>query len=438
MPRFFDCMKNLSLNKSKIIFGAASILMLLVCVFGIRGIISQSAPYMPENKVSVMDNERSQVFVSGTQYNLDVKTKKKHEAQQEKRREILQKREQTRQLTPVRRRLISTRKPVKKPAVVPVKTKKKDPSKTKKSGSPTKKKDKGKPEKPGKKEEPEEPPKQDEPEEPSDPKDPKEGKEGDKDDDTVAKEENMLPLIESSLIDGRKIEGTVVNFWVTATDYKKQNIPVFSNGEGHFEVYLNGSKITSAGASGEKTNFRAEVEDGVNTIKIEATDKRDKTAVKTYNIRCDVNEPNKIVGSVTVSVSAPSLGIGNIFSGQKVDITEQEPLRDILSDAFKAQGISAEMTSSYLAALKKTGIAKKATITDSLRDKAEEMRVTLKEREDWPDGWQNRLKEKDFCSSSGWVYYVNGSMPDVGIGSYIPSDGDEISLVFILFDGDTD
>ena len=29
---------------------------------------------------------------------------------------------------------------------------------------------------------------------------------------------------------------------------------------------------------------------------------------------------------------------------------------------------------------------------------------------------------------------MNGAMPKVGIGSYIPNDGDEIDLVFILFE----
>ena len=400
-------MKEIKENKKRILFGAASVILMLVFAFGIRHTISVSAPYIPENTVSAMDNERSQVYVSGNDYKLDVQSQKKHKEQQQKRSRILEEAEASHQESESQKRLRNTRG-TPTPSKVP----------TNRRGTPVQPKKK--------------PAKDTNPKPPADPDDP------DKDapDDDVPDEENKKPVITSSLKDGQKTKGETINFWVTVTDYKNQNVPVFSNGDGHFEVYLNGTKLTSTGASGKKTNFRATVNDGQNTIKIVATDKRNKQATKTLKIRCDVSAQSKIIGSVTVSASAPSLGIGTIFSGQKVDITEQEPLNEILSEAFKKQGITAEMSSSYLAGMKKTGIAKDATISDELRDRALEKRVTLYEREDWPNGWQNRLREKDFCSHSGWTYYVNGSMPNVGIGSYVPDDGDEISLVFSLFDGD--
>ena len=404
-------------TKKKLIFGIMTVALLLLFLIGIKYALNSSNAYVPEDTVSAMDNERSQVYVSGKDYKLDTQTMEKHKDQQQKRSRILEEEETSHQQSSARKRLSKTRG-----------TPRRDDNAGISTPRPPQKSSKGK------KADPPPDDDDDDPDEPSDPDDP--GK--DEEDDDVPDKENKKPTITTSLIDGQRLTGEIINFWVTVTDYKNQNVPVFSNGDGHFEVYVNSKKITSSGASGNKTNFRVAVQDGKNTIKIVATDKRKKQAKRTLKIRCDTNSASKIIGSVTVSAKAPSLGIGTIFSGQKVDITAQEPLNEILSEAFKKQGISAEMSSSYLAGLKKSGIAKGATITDSLREKAQEKRVTLKEREDWPDGWQNRLREKDFCSDSGWIYYVNGVAPKVGIGSYIPDDGDEIELVFILFDGDTD
>lgn len=449
--RFFD-MLSLWRDRKRKRYAAASVLLALLFVFAGWSALSSDGAYVPDESLNAADPERSQVYYGGSGYSIDLDVKQEHDEAQEERSKILQERRESHQETKAQKRMSETREqaepkeaapsdapsptpkqtqngtpkassnapPDSRPAATPKQAQSSTPVQGKpvskpKSTTPSQKKQKPKeakdPEKPGKKKD---------------------------EDDTVAKESNKLPTIKTSLIDGRKMKGSPVNFWVKATDYKKQNIPVFSNDEGHFEVYLNGEQITSTGSSKGKTSFRADVINGANTIKIIATDKRNKQAKLTVKIRCNTEEPSKIVGSVYVSASAPSLGIGTIFSEQKVEITEQMPLNEILKAAFKEQGISSEMSSNYLAALKKDGIAKDAEITDELRERAQEYRVTLYEREDWPDGWKNRLKEKDFCSSSGWVYYVNGDMPDVGIGSFIPEDGDEIELVFQLFDGDMD
>ena len=404
-------------TKKKLIFGIMTVVLLLLFLIGIKYALNSRNAYVPEDTVSAMDNERSQVYVSGKDYKLDVQTMEKHKEQQQKRSRILEEEEASHQQSSAKKRLSDTRGTPRRD----------DQAKTATPRPPQKSRT-------GRRAAPPPDDDDDDPDDPSDPDDP--GK--DEEDDDVPDKKNMKPTITTSIKDGQRTKGETVNFWVTVTDYKKQNVPVFSNGDGHFEVFVNGEKITSTGANGNKTNFRATVKDGKNKIKIVATDKRKKQGTKTLTIRCDTQAQNKIIGSVTVSASAPSLGIGTIFSGQKVDITEQEPLRDILSAAFKAQGITAEMSSSYLAGLKKSGIAKDAKITDELREKAEKHRVTLIEREDWPSGWQNRLREKEFCSHSGWTYRVNGDMPGVGIGSYVPDDGDDIDLVFSLFEGDMD
>ena len=46
------------------------------------------------------------------------------------------------------------------------------------------------------------------------------------------------------------------------------------------------------------------------------------------------------------------------------------------------------------------------------------------------------LGEFDFTESAGWIYTVNGEIPDVGMNSYIPEPGDEIKLIFTLYYGE--
>lgn len=412
----------LNMDRKRAAFAIAAVILMLCAWFAVSHLLSGGTPYVPEDTVSSLDSKRSQVYVSGKDYKLDTKTQKKHKEQQQKRSRILQE-EDTHQQTDAERRMRSTKEPPKQ--ALPVKTPDSQPVKTPEA-EPAKEQEGRKVKTPP----------QNKPKPAKDPEDP-EGPEGeDEEDDEPPDKENRRPVIKTSLIDGRRMKGSAISFWVTVTDYKNQNVPVFSNGDGHFEVFVNGSKITSSGTNGNKTNFRADVKDGNNKIKIVATDSRKKQSTRILNIKCDTKEEGKPVGTVTVSASAPSLGIGTIFSGVKVDITEQEPLNEVLSAVFKKAGYSAEMTKSYLAGIKKKDIAKNAEISDEVKDRAKEKRVTLIEREDWPKGWQDRLREKDFCSHSGWIYKVNGEMPNVGINAFIPEDGDEIELVFILFDGD--
>lgn len=407
-------MKKHKVNRKRILFGVASVLLMLVFIFGIRYSLDRSTPYTPENTVSAMDDARSQVYVSGKDYSLNEHTKKEHKESEKKRSRILEEQAASHQQTASQKRISDTKgtNPVKKedaPKKKPVKKPIKPPA----------------------------PPKAKTPEKPAAPKE--EDPDDEDEEDYYKKPESerkVLPTIKTSLRDGVKTKGETISFWVTATDYKKQNIPVFSNGDGSFNVLLNGTKLTSTGTSGNKTNFRPAVRDGKNIVKITAVDRRGYKRTITRRVIADTKQEAKPIGTVYVSISAPSLGIGTIASGIAVKITEQEPLHDVLRDAFKARGFSASMSSSYLKGISKSGIAKDAEITDEIRDKCLDMGITVKEREKWPDGWKNRLYEKDFTSASGWIYRVNGSTPGVGINAYIPDDGDEIELLFSLYDGD--
>lgn len=444
-------------DRKRIIFCAASVILMLVFVLVIWGLLTDDGPYVPENNVSVMDNARSQVFLGGKKYALNEKTKTEHEESQQERREILAEQRASGQMTAAQRRLAETREEAQ------VKTEQKAESESVTSGGNGETTVKSKAGKQGTKPEKNRGPKSEKnhdpkPENKSDPRpeqkpvvtpDPTPSRPStpsrpasvDPDDDDEEdyykkkkKDRDVLPTIKTSLRDGASTKGETISFWVTATDYKNQNIPVFSNGEGQFAVYLNGTRLTSTGTSGKKTNFRPLVKDGKNTIKITAVDRKGNKRTITRRVNCAIDEEAKPIGTVYVNISAPSIGLDSIAAGIPVDIYEEEPLVDILRDAFRKEGISSTMSETYLSGISREGIAEGAEISEELLEKAEEYRITVYDREDWPKGWEDQLYERDFTNRSGWVYYVNGTMPKIGIGSYIPDDGDEIDLVFILFE----
>lgn len=439
-------MRSITPERKRLYYAAASVILVLVFVLSIYGMLSSDRPYMPEESISGLDPARSQVFLNGSSYELNEESIKDHEETQSERREILAEQRESHQMTAAQQRLAETRGQD-QVTQSSEQTEGQGPGDTGTSGSTegTRADSKPKPEKhpePKKAPEPTKKPAVTQPDpKPATPSNPSTPSKTDPDDDDEEnyykkkqKDRDVLPTIKTSLRDGVSTKGETISFWVTATDYKKQNIPVFSNGEGQFTVYLNGEKLTSTGTSGKKTNFRPAVKDGKNTIKITAVDRKGNKRTITRRVNCDTKEEAKPIGTVYVSIIAPMLSLGTIESGIKVKIYEEEPTSDILRDAFKQKGISSTMTDSYLQGISRDGIAAGTEISEEILEEAEERRITIYDREDWPDGWEDRLFEKDFSNRSGWIYRVNGSMPNVGIGSYIPDDGDEIELEFILFE----
>ncbi len=403
---------SLGADRKRILLCIASVLLMLVFVYAFRYAIEQSDPFVPDDTVSSMDNKRSQVYVSGDEYKLDAETAKEHKQNERKRSDILSQSRSSDNNNRDRSGGLGDDGDNNPGRVKPEDQRKPD-DREREPGDPDKPRD-----------------------DDDDPYDDSTGKDDD--------ERSKVPTIKFSFRDGETMTGSPVKFWILAKDYHGTVIPAFSNGDGKVEVWLNGAKIVSTGSDGGKIYYNPAVKSGKNTVKVTAYD---STTVKgkwtphkrtiTRKFTANIDTGPKIVGSVTVSISAPSLGIGTISSGIKVDITKDESVHDVLKEAFKKAGISSTMSASYLSGISKKGIAKKARITDELREKAREKRVTIKESDDWPKNWEDRLFEKDFCDASGWHYEVNGSEPNVGIGSKSVDDGDTVDLVFHLFDGDT-
>lgn len=99
---------------------------------------------------------------------------------------------------------------------------------------------------------------------------------------------------------------------------------------------------------------------------------------------------------ITVSVSIDSSTMGSIVTGSTtVSIPEGSLAYTALKTAFDKMNVSYSMSKNYLSYL-------------------------------------GGLAEKDGGPMSGWLYYVNGVAPSVGIGNYTVKDGDSIRLYYTL------
>lgn len=386
----------MKLRNKKRILTIAALAMTLLLTLGSVIVLHGQEKYVPPEDVQTLDAERSQVYLAGTGYEVDQKQKQIHQKTEEERQQIKQD-----PVTPRSQpKQVNLSRPVQKAASSGTSGN----GSAGRSGSAAKK-----PTKSGGTKKPTS----------SGGKDPTEA------------ERTKEPEIKTSLINGQEVSGTRLDFWVTVTDGYGRNIPVFSESDGSFTVTCNGSPASSIGVSGKKTSFRMDLLDGRNEIVISAIDRRGLTKTITRWVRGNTAAKAEVIGQIHVSIEAPILNLGVLYDGY-LEIINGDSAKDVLQAAFEQGGFTADFKGGYLEGIRRPGIAEGAYISDDVREVMEDRRQTEKD----PDKQdRNRLKERDFYDSSGWIYLVNGEMPEVGLGSYQMEDGDELVLVFSLAEG---
>ena len=408
------------------IFAIAAGVLVVLLALATGLFLKHQSGFVPENNVDTLDIERSQVYLTGVGYAIDKKQKDDHDEIEDQLEDIDDIEEDDLSDSNNRRFTPPTYTP--RPRYTPragsrysyngnrKRTTKSQKSKTKKS-------DKSEKKSPGTGNPDEKAP---EGTDPDDVRKPSGGDSG-----NTEEEDSRKPTVKTSIVDGEKVEGTRYDFWITATDYKGNNIPVYSVGEGKFSVSCNGTTLSSTGESGKKTSFRAELQDGKNTFEIKAEDSEGRKRTVSRWVDCNAAGEAEKVGTVSVTISADILGLGTIYSTE-VEIEKGDSVKDAMKAAFAEGGYTGSFSGSYLAGISKKNIAKNAHISDDVRAEMEERRKTEKD----PDKQdKNSLKEHDFYDSSGWLYSVNGDFPDVGTGSYKLEDGDEVAVIFALDTG---
>lgn len=136
------------------------------------------------------------------------------------------------------------------------------------------------------------------------------------------------------------------------------------------------------------------------------------------------------IGKVILSGETFTLGQGYFYEPTLVDLYEGDTCATVLVRAFEEAGLeikyTGNMSSFYLSQIK--GADKGWTCLPGYMKKyPDSNKVTLKENK---DEW---LGEFDYTNMSGWMYTVNGTMANVGMGQYKPNSGDVIRLQFTTY-----
>lgn len=136
-------------------------------------------------------------------------------------------------------------------------------------------------------------------------------------------------------------------------------------------------------------------------------------------------------GFVYVSADAFVLGGGYLLFPTKITYNSGDTASAAFIQAAGVNGVQADYDGGptgdfYLHGLNGAdfGLNIKPSLADWLRGV-----VTFYEPDNWVPG---ALREYDITDMSGWMFYVNGKSPDVGMGGYEVQDGDVIELRFSL------
>lgn len=250
---------------------------------------------------------------------------------------------------------------------------------------------------------------------------------------TLASADNPIPdpehapkISKINMTDGMSISGSVYTLELQAVDYQGKRI--YSN---NITVQLNGTTVGSRGEDGTTTTYRLEQYGENNTLTFLLKDSSGYSALYTYHFTYTAADGP--IGTVTFSMEATTVGLGQIIVPIEVPIYDKEPFSYALDRILKEYGFTYSMGTNgsldnlYLASISKEGLAKNYLIPEDLV-------ATLLVDGQKPDSVydENRLGEHDFYYNSGWVYQINGDSPNYGTSQYYPADGDVIRFRFTL------
>lgn len=135
------------------------------------------------------------------------------------------------------------------------------------------------------------------------------------------------------------------------------------------------------------------------------------------------------IGKVILSGETFTLGQGYFYEPTLVDLYEGDTCATVLVRAFEEAGLELKygsINSFYLSKIK--GVDKGWTcLPGYMKEYLEENGVELEEND---DEW---LGEFDYTGMSGWMYTVNGVLPNIGMSGYKPKDGDVFRLQFSTY-----
>ncbi|MER2190761.1 MAG: DUF4430 domain-containing protein [Solibacillus sp.] len=236
------------------------------------------------------------------------------------------------------------------------------------------------------------------------------------------------PKLVTDLKTGTAVKGDIktINVWpTTASGERIRGKNVL--------VKVNGTHIPFTWDDSTKTSYKLVLQEGENNISIKAWDDDGRAVTENFVVHSEAVEDNSVIGQVTMSLEASTLGIDHLIPPTKMDIHKGEKGSYILDQFLRNHGFTYNQTGSldnnfYLQAINKKGILTNLSIPDDLWALIEENSTYANKADYSPDS----LGEFDFANGSGWMYSVNGDFPNYGFSDAYFLDGDIVRIRFTL------
>lgn len=242
--------------------------------------------------------------------------------------------------------------------------------------------------------------------------------------------ESKFYILFPDLKDGQTIRNSRHTFHINVVDDKGK---LYTHHGIRIMATNNGEQIPVDWVNDAKVSFKLSVVNGANDIKVTARDRDGNTAEASITIYGDIANEDEVIGTITFSIEATTIGLGYIIPPISVDIYPKERASQLLDRVLREHGFSYEFTGTleknfYLSAIYKPGLVKNPKIPEDL---AELVSRDLS-RFDPEDYHPDYLGEFDFSNGSGWMYSVNGHYPNVGFADYYLKDEDVLRIRYTL------
>ncbi|HIZ44066.1 MAG TPA: DUF4430 domain-containing protein [Firmicutes bacterium] len=233
----------------------------------------------------------------------------------------------------------------------------------------------------------------------------------------------------SGIGDGMEIRDTVWNIELASRDYKGERIQADG-----ISVTCNGETAVLIWDDSVKTSYRLHLTSGINEIIFTVTDSYGNIASETIHVTCTAAEDGAVIGTVTISLEATTIGLGSLIPPTQVEIRQGESLAYVLDRFLKAHGFDYTCTGTlesgfYLASVIKEGIISSPSVPEDLARVLEENNIPYSLTD---YGSPDELGEFDFGEKSGWMYSIDGNYPNYGFSDAYLTDGNEVRIRYTL------
>lgn len=238
---------------------------------------------------------------------------------------------------------------------------------------------------------------------------------------TPKADEKNRPIIKSiNISNGQNVKGNGITIVLRAEDNSANRI--YANG---ISLRRNNTEIKYQSQDKTSTYYYVPLTAGENNISITLTDKDGRQWDYSYTLNCQHVSDGETIGTVSLSVDAKILGLGNLSSNSSLSIHQGENGFDVIKNYLESNGFKVEAKNGYIQRIYRSNAFSGGAIPDEIKPYLNSNSYTKKHDD-------NSLGERDYTAGSGWVYSVNGNVVPYGLDTAHFSDGDKIRFTFTL------